>query len=200
MIVFAACVLECVLSHTLSFKSTRARCAKTKSPFLRPFVFQVRKPAAFYEDLLESETADVPPALTHVLGNDDDRAALGMLMGQTADTPTVHGDGGGGGGGGDGGGGGSGDGGGGGTTASNTSRSPACSAPQAVPVGPSIARVPATSASMSQIAVLPEDVARDTRAMPLGAVDEDEQQIDLREVNSWQLGLGDISTAECVTP
>jgi hypothetical protein len=172
---------------------------KTKSLCLRHFVFQVRKPAAFYEDLLESETADVPPALTHVLGNDDDRAALGMLMGQTADTPTVHG----GGGGGDGGGSsGSGDGGGGGTTASNSSRSPACSAPQgeAVPVGLSTARVAATSASMSQIAVLPEDVARDTRAMPLGAVDEDEQQIDLREVNSWQLGLGDISTAECVAP
>jgi hypothetical protein len=37
MIVFAACVLECVLSQPVSFKSTRARCAKNKIALLAAF-------------------------------------------------------------------------------------------------------------------------------------------------------------------
>lgn len=192
------------------------------------WVVQVRKPAAFYEDLLPGETADVTPALAHVLGNDDDRAALDMLMGSVEQSPTVKGcDAGDSVGGKDsvGGSDSSGDGAVVGDTADDgacpsTSRGSASAAAgtedsqgttsrdrssseatvaatKSVPPKSTV-QLPSASASMSQIAVLPEDVTRDARAIPRGAVDEDEQQLDLRETNSWQMGLGDISTAECV--
>eukprot|EP00041_Stephanoeca_diplocostata_P036821 m.1360693 g.1360693 ORF g.1360693 m.1360693 type:complete len:158 (+) comp24940_c1_seq20:1642-2115(+) len=49
---------------------------------------------------------------------------------------------------------------------------------------------------MSQLTVLPEDSQQLQEELPRGLLDEDNQQIDFRSTNSWQLSLGDISTSE----
>jgi NAD(P)-dependent dehydrogenase (short-subunit alcohol dehydrogenase family) len=52
------------------------------------------------------------------------------------------------------------------------------------------------SAALSQITLLEEDLQRKTPLFPAGQLDADLQQVDLREVNSWRLGLGDVSAVE----
>jgi len=52
------------------------------------------------------------------------------------------------------------------------------------------------AALMSQMAVLPGDADNSSDVMPAGILDEDQQQLDLRPVNSWRLSLGEISAAE----
>jgi NAD(P)-dependent dehydrogenase (short-subunit alcohol dehydrogenase family) len=54
------------------------------------------------------------------------------------------------------------------------------------------------SASMSQVALLETDQTTSAAAFPPGLYDRDDQQIDLREVNSWNLEMGQISTMEMV--
>jgi NAD(P)-dependent dehydrogenase (short-subunit alcohol dehydrogenase family) len=52
------------------------------------------------------------------------------------------------------------------------------------------------SAEMSQIALLPEDAPGRIDLFPRGKVDQDLQQIDLRDRNSWRLLLHEVSTVE----
>ncbi|KAJ3266028.1 hypothetical protein HDU77_002820 [Chytriomyces hyalinus] len=55
------------------------------------------------------------------------------------------------------------------------------------------------AASMSQIALLAGDVTTSTQStqlFPVGLYDRDDQQVDLRSTNSWNLELGQISTIE----
>lgn len=54
------------------------------------------------------------------------------------------------------------------------------------------------SASLSQIALTPEDHALRGRVdlFPAGALDQDLQQIDLRQMNSWRLTLAEVPTVE----
>jgi NAD(P)-dependent dehydrogenase (short-subunit alcohol dehydrogenase family) len=52
----------------------------------------------------------------------------------------------------------------------------------------------ASPAQLSQLPLTPED--RLALPFPAGALDADEQQIDLRPVNSWRLGAADVSTPE----
>ena len=55
---------------------------------------------------------------------------------------------------------------------------------------------PPPSAMLSQIELLAEDADRGTHLFPAGALDADEQQVDLRTVNSWRLKLADVPTVE----
>jgi len=52
------------------------------------------------------------------------------------------------------------------------------------------------SAEMSQIKLLPDDEGHDLQLFPAGALDADEQQLDLRDINSWRLPLAEVSTIE----
>jgi len=52
------------------------------------------------------------------------------------------------------------------------------------------------SAALSQVALLPEDAGRDLRLFPDGRLDQDGQQLDLRDLNSWRLTLDQVPTVE----
>jgi NAD(P)-dependent dehydrogenase (short-subunit alcohol dehydrogenase family) len=52
------------------------------------------------------------------------------------------------------------------------------------------------SAALSQVALLDEDAKRGDHLFPLGKLDADLQQIDLRSFNSWRMTLTDVPTAE----
>ncbi len=53
-----------------------------------------------------------------------------------------------------------------------------------------------TSAMLTQVPLLPEDLDTSPATFPLGAVDQDQQQVDLRETNSWRLRLDQVETVE----
>ena len=55
---------------------------------------------------------------------------------------------------------------------------------------------PATSAQLSQVALLPEDRPGQVDLFPAGQLDQDLQQIDLRGRNSWRLLLHEVSSVE----
>jgi NAD(P)-dependent dehydrogenase (short-subunit alcohol dehydrogenase family) len=52
------------------------------------------------------------------------------------------------------------------------------------------------AAHLSQVPLLPEELLAQTDMFPLGRLDQDGQQIDLRERNSWRLLLSDVSSVE----
>ena len=52
------------------------------------------------------------------------------------------------------------------------------------------------SAELSQVALLPEDLATQSDLFPEGRLDQDLQQVDLRERNSWRLLLAEVSSVE----
>jgi NAD(P)-dependent dehydrogenase (short-subunit alcohol dehydrogenase family) len=52
------------------------------------------------------------------------------------------------------------------------------------------------SAVLSQVPVLEEDLARGEHLYPQGRLDQDLQQVDLRDTNSWRLTLAEVPTAE----
>lgn len=52
------------------------------------------------------------------------------------------------------------------------------------------------SVRLSQLALLPEDLQAGGHLFPAGHLDQDQQQIDLRTVNSWRLKLADVPTIE----
>jgi NAD(P)-dependent dehydrogenase (short-subunit alcohol dehydrogenase family) len=52
------------------------------------------------------------------------------------------------------------------------------------------------SAMLSQIPLLAEDHLRGGQLFPVGQLDADLQQVDLRAINSWRLALADVSTVE----
>jgi NAD(P)-dependent dehydrogenase (short-subunit alcohol dehydrogenase family) len=54
----------------------------------------------------------------------------------------------------------------------------------------------AHSASLSQVALLPEDAVRGEGLFPAGQLDQDLQQVDLRDRNSWRLMLDEVSSVE----
>ena len=64
------------------------------------------------------------------------------------------------------------------------------------PVGVEVGPSPVLSAALSQVPLLPEE--RETRPalFPEGTLDQDLQQIDLRETNSWRMLMGDVPTVE----
>ena len=49
---------------------------------------------------------------------------------------------------------------------------------------------------LSQVPVLEEDLARGEHLFPAGRLDQDLQQVDLRDTNSWRLTLAEVPTAE----
>ena len=51
-------------------------------------------------------------------------------------------------------------------------------------------------AALSQLNLLEEDLDRSTHIFPAGQLDADLQQVDLRDINSWRLGLADVSAVE----
>ena len=53
-----------------------------------------------------------------------------------------------------------------------------------------------SSAELSQVPLLPEDHADATALFPAGQLDADQQQVDLRQVNSWRLRTDQVSTLE----
>jgi NAD(P)-dependent dehydrogenase (short-subunit alcohol dehydrogenase family) len=52
------------------------------------------------------------------------------------------------------------------------------------------------AAALSQVALLPDDVTEEPQLFPRGRLDQDLQQIDLRERNSWRMLLSDVPTVE----
>jgi NAD(P)-dependent dehydrogenase (short-subunit alcohol dehydrogenase family) len=58
------------------------------------------------------------------------------------------------------------------------------------------APAPATSAQLSQVALLPEDRPGQVDLFPAGQLDQDLQQVDLRGRNSWRLLLHEVSSVE----
>jgi len=56
----------------------------------------------------------------------------------------------------------------------------------------------ASAAELSQLALLPEDLGHDRALFPEHAYDVDEQQVDLRKVNSWRLRLHQVPTPELI--
>jgi NAD(P)-dependent dehydrogenase (short-subunit alcohol dehydrogenase family) len=54
----------------------------------------------------------------------------------------------------------------------------------------------ASSAEISQLPLLEEDRLRQGHLFPDGLLDQDLQQVDLRELNSWRLNLAQVSTVE----
>lgn len=61
--------------------------------------------------------------------------------------------------------------------------------------GDSIAGI-TRAAELTQIPLAPEDQVGGEKLFPVGQYDSDEQQIDLRDVNSWRLRLAEVSTVE----
>lgn len=60
----------------------------------------------------------------------------------------------------------------------------------------SAAAVAATSAEMSQAALLPDEHEPQAHLFPEGRLDQDLQQVDLRGRNSWRLTLSEVSSVE----
>ena len=58
------------------------------------------------------------------------------------------------------------------------------------------AHAPATSAQLSQVALLPEDTPGQVNLFPAGQIDQDLQQLDLRGRNSWRLLLHEVASVE----
>jgi len=56
--------------------------------------------------------------------------------------------------------------------------------------------LPAGSAELSQVALLPEDASTQSDLFPEGRLDQDLQQVDLRDRNSWRLLLDEVSSVE----
>ncbi|MGZ3573623.1 MAG: SDR family oxidoreductase, partial [Gemmatimonadaceae bacterium] len=54
----------------------------------------------------------------------------------------------------------------------------------------------ARAAELSQVPLLPDDLAGQADLFPEGRLDQDLQQVDLRERNSWRLLLDEVSTVE----
>ncbi len=52
------------------------------------------------------------------------------------------------------------------------------------------------SAILSQVPLLAEDLERGSHLYPAGQLDQDLQQVDLRDFNSWRMTLADVPTAE----
>jgi NAD(P)-dependent dehydrogenase (short-subunit alcohol dehydrogenase family) len=52
------------------------------------------------------------------------------------------------------------------------------------------------SAVLSQVPLLAEDLERGTHLYPQGRLDQDLQQVDMRDFNSWRMTLADVPTAE----
>jgi NAD(P)-dependent dehydrogenase (short-subunit alcohol dehydrogenase family) len=53
-----------------------------------------------------------------------------------------------------------------------------------------------TSADLSQVALLPEELTDQGHLFPAGRLDQDLQQVDLRDRNSWRYLLAEVSTVE----
>jgi NAD(P)-dependent dehydrogenase (short-subunit alcohol dehydrogenase family) len=52
------------------------------------------------------------------------------------------------------------------------------------------------ASQMSQVRLLEEELASRTSLFPAGQLDEDLQQVDLRDMNSWRMLLADVPTVE----
>ena len=67
----------------------------------------------------------------------------------------------------------------------------------ALSTGEALALVGVThAAALSQVALLPEDEAESNHLFPEGRLDQDMQQVDLRDRNSWRLLLAEVSSVE----
>ncbi len=56
--------------------------------------------------------------------------------------------------------------------------------------------VPSRSAELSQVRLLPDEIADQSQLFPEGRLDQDLQQVDLRDRNSWRFLLAEVSTVE----
>jgi len=67
-----------------------------------------------------------------------------------------------------------------------------------VVLAPGVANVPGLThaAALSQVPLLPEELAAQKDLFPEGRLDQDLQQVDLRERNSWRLMLADVPAVE----
>ncbi|MCA9736659.1 MAG: SDR family oxidoreductase, partial [Gemmatimonadetes bacterium] len=115
----------------------------------------VRRPPAFYEHMMEEETAalhTLPPPVRRLIGRWEGLRGYHML-----------------------------------------------------PEGPEAAARDATvreaagiarAAELSQVALLPEEVEAQRALFPMGRLDQDLQQVDLRDMNSWRMLMAEVPTVE----
>ena len=93
------------------------------------------------------------------------------------------------------------------SSAASPAASPAASSTASPAVSPAVSPAasstasPATpsaalSAALSQVPLLPEEREARRALFPEGTLDQDLQQIDLRETNSWRMLMGDVPTVE----
>ncbi len=61
---------------------------------------------------------------------------------------------------------------------------------------PALATSGSSAAQLSQARLLEEEFADRTSVFPVGQLDEDQQQVDLRDRNSWRMLLADVPTVE----
>ncbi|MBL9137579.1 MAG: SDR family oxidoreductase [Verrucomicrobiales bacterium] len=66
----------------------------------------------------------------------------------------------------------------------------------AAPIVPGRAAGLTHAAALSQVALLPEELAAQPHLFPEGRLDQDLQQVDLRDRNSWRLTLAEVSSVE----
>lgn len=67
-----------------------------------------------------------------------------------------------------------------------------------IALAPGVSQVPGLThaAAMSQVPLLPEELAAQKALFPEGKLDQDLQQVDLRESNSWRLLMADVPVVE----
>ena len=137
----------------------------------------VRRPAAFYAPLMDAEVrgaARFKAETAHLLKMDSDLAVPASSVAARSGPDTAH--------------------------RRTLCDVPAADAPAAGrEAAPSLSYA-ASSALLSQVAIIPEDVQGSdaSRALPSGLVDVNAQQVDLRTHNSWLSRLADVSTPELV--
>ena len=165
------------LRHTPSVEAFCSHILRTRARL--DFVINnacqtVRRPPGFYEHMMDAETArlhDLSPSILGLVGEYEGLRGYHML---SADSSDAIG-----------------------------STDPTDPTDLVDPAGRSALGGEATdapgitrSAELSQIPLLPDDVAGSGELFPAGRLDQDLQQVDLRDRNSWRLLLHEVSSVE----
>ncbi len=160
------------LRHTSSVEAFCAHLLETRTrldAIVNNACQTVRRPPAFYEHMMDNETAALvalPPEVLRLVGSYES-----LRGGKTAIEAAAS---------------------------AATSTSTAASKSLAMPVPPDAIEHPGLThaAEMSQAVLLPDDRPTTDTLFPDGQLDQDLQQVDLRGRNSWRLQMHEVSSVE----
>ena len=141
----------------------------------------VRRPPGFYAHMMEGETAaahEMPEALQKLLGAYEGLRAYRMLPENAGGIDAADGSG--------------------RIGAAGPARPSSAGARQRDRVAETLSEIAGLThaAQLSQVRLLPEELRAQRDLFPEGQLDQDLQQVDLRDINSWRLLLADVSTVE----